>query len=51
MSRGKRETNWWSLTHIFGSRDYVGQITIKNTLTQVREKTTNATQDQIKFER
>ena len=36
----------------FWSRDYARQIILKmviNTITQIRDKTTNATQDQIEF--
>ena len=49
MSREKKEWNCWVLPYIFSSRDYAGQIMIKmtiNTMIQMRDKTTNATQDQ-----
>ena len=49
MSLGKEEGNCWSFLHIPGSRDY-DIILIINTITQIRDKTTNATQDQIEFE-
>ena len=47
----KRKTKWncWSLPHIFGSRDYSGWIMINNTITHIREKTINVTQDLIEF--
>ena len=52
MSRGKKEWNCWSFPHISGSRDYAGDWykLIINTITQIQDKTTNATQDQIEFE-
>ena len=37
----------------FGPRDHAGWIILKmiiNTITQIRDKATNATQDQIEFE-
>ena len=48
MSRGKEVWNCWSFSHISGSRDYTGQWykLIINTITQIRHKTTKATQDQ-----
>ena len=53
MSRGKKEWNCWSSPNIFGSRDTAGKIIIKitiNTITQIWDKATNKTQDQIEFE-
>ena len=53
MSRGKRGWNGWSLPNIFGSRGDAGKMIIKitiNTITQVPDKATNTTQDQIEFE-
>ena len=53
MSRWKKEWNCCPLPFIFGSKDYAGKIMIKmitNTITQIRDKTTNATQDEIEFE-
>ena len=54
MSRGKAGWNCWSSPYIFGSRDYAGWIMKKmiiNAIKQIRQKTTNATQDQIEFKR
>ena len=53
ISRGKKEWSCWSLPYIFGSRDLAGKIIIKmiiNTMTQIRDKKANATQDQLDFE-
>ena len=53
MSREKKEWSCWVLPYIFSSWDYAGQIMIKmtiNTMIQMRDKTTNATQDQKEFE-
>ena len=55
MSReGKKEWNCWYLLYVFSSRDLAGKImkkVILSTIIQIRGKTANATQDQIKFER
>ena len=55
MSReGKKEWNCWYLLYVFGSRDLAGKTmkkVILNTIIQIRDKTANATQNQIKFER
>ena len=53
MSREKKEWNCLVLPYIFSSRDYVGQTMIKMTIItmiQMRDKTTNTTQDQKEFE-
>ena len=52
MSKGKKEWNCWSLPNISGSRDNARLIikTIINTITQIQDKATNTTQDQIVFE-
>ena len=53
-SRGKKGKNFWSLPCIFGSKDLTGKIKIKiiiNTITQIRDKTANATLGQLEFER
>ena len=51
MSRGKEEWNCSSFLHISGSMDYEGWWLklIINTITQIRDKMTNATQDQTEF--
>ena len=54
MFRRKRESNCWSLPYIFGSRDLAEKMIIKmiiNTITKIRDKTANATQDQVEFQR
>ena len=51
--RDKNEGNCQSLSYNFGSR-HLARIIIKmvmNTKTQMRDKTANATQDKLKFER
>ena len=49
---GKKEWNCWPLPYNFWLKRFRG-ITIGkkiiNTITQIRDKTTNATQDQIEF--
>ena len=54
MSRGKQEWNCRSLPYISGTRDLAGKIIRKMiiiAITQIRDKTANATQGQLEFER
>ena len=54
MSRGKKRMKLLVFTLHFWFKRSCGKIIIKvmiNTLIQIRDKTANATQDQIEFER
>ena len=53
-SRGRKERKCWSLALIVGAKDLSEKRIIKmtiNTLTQIRDKTANATQDQAEHEK